>query len=317
MANYIIRRTIGAIFVLFLVSIVVFRLVHWLPGDALMVKLGEAGHIPPDQLAVARKEMGIDRPLVVQYTSWLGNMARGDFGKSLIYNDKTVFGLYRSGLPVTLELAALASIIGLAVAIPVGVISAIKQDPWLDYVPRVAAISGLAVPGFWLATLALLYGQLWFHWTPPLRYVSFAHNPWANAQPFILPSLILGFALGAGLTRITRSTVLEALRNDFVRTARAKGLRSTTVIVRHVLRNALIPVVTFFGLSVAGLLGGQVIMEQIFGLPGIGSITLNAVLTRDYTLIQGGALMLGAVAVFMNLFVDLSYVFIDPRIRYS
>lgn len=317
MTNYIIRRTIGAVLVLFLMSIVVFRLVHWLPGDALMVKLGETGRIPPDKLAAARKEMGIDRPLVIQYSSWLGNMVRGNFGKSLIYNDKTVFGLYRSGLPVTLELALLASVIALAIAVPVGVISSIKHDTWLDWVTRVAAISGLAVPGFWLATLALLYGQLWFHWTPPLHYVSFAHNPWSNTQTYILPSLILGFGVGAGLTRITRSTVLEALRNDYVRTARAKGLQASTVIIRHVLRNSLIPVVTYFGLSVTTLLGGSVIMEQIFGLPGIGNITLNAVLTRDYTLIQGGALMLGAVAVFMNVFVDVSYVFLDPRIRYT
>src|SRR5947209_6494281 len=145
MTNYIIRRTIGAIFVLFLMSIVVFRLVHWLPGDALLVKLGEAGRIPPDKMAAARKEMGIDRPLVVQYTTWLGKIVRGDFGKSLIYNDKTVFGLYKSGLPVTAELALLASIIGLVIAIPVGVISAVRQDTWLDYVTRVGAISGLAV----------------------------------------------------------------------------------------------------------------------------------------------------------------------------
>ncbi|MHB8577638.1 MAG: ABC transporter permease [Dehalococcoidia bacterium] len=317
MTNYIVRRAIGAIVVLLLMSIVVFRLVHWLPGDALMVKLGEAGHIPPDQLAAARKEMGIDQPLVVQYTTWLSHMLRGDFGKSLIYNDKTVLGMYRSGLPVTIELALLASIIGIVVALPIGVLSAIKQDTWLDYVARVIAIAGLAVPGFWLATLALLYSQLWFHWTPPLHYVSFAHDPWSNAQTFIFPSLILGFGLGAALTRITRSTVLEALRNDYVRTARAKGLPGRTVVIRHVLRNSLIPVVTFFGLSVTTLLGGQVIMEQIFALPGLGGITLNAVLTRDYTLIQGGALMLGAVAVFMNLFVDLSYAFLDPRIKYA
>jgi len=317
MGNYIIRRFVGAILVLFLISIVVFRLVHWLPGDALLVKLGEAGRIPPDRVAAARKEMGIDRPLVVQYTSWLGNIVRGNFGHSLIYENKSVLGLYRGGLPVTLELAALASIFALVVFIPIGVLSAVKQDTWLDYVTRVGAITGLAVPSFWLATLALLYGQLWFHWTPPLHYVSFATDPWANMQSFILPALILGFGVGAALTRITRSTVLESLRNDYVRTARAKGLRGGTVIVRHVLRNSLIPVVTVFGLSVAGLLGGQVIMEQIFGLPGIGGITLNAVQTRDYTLIQGGALMLGAVAVFMNLLVDVSYAFLDPRIRYS
>jgi peptide/nickel transport system permease protein len=184
-------------------------------------------------------------------------------------------------------------------------------------VTRVSAIAGLAVPSFWLGTLALLYGQLWFHWTPPLRYVSFGQNPGNNMQMFILPAVILGFGVGAGMTRITRSSVLEALRNDYVRTARAKGLRSGTVIIRHVLRNSLIPVTTVLGLQVAALLGGQVVLEQLFGLPGIGQLTLNGVLTRDYTVIQGGALMIGSVVVFMNLLVDVSYVLLDPRIRYG
>jgi peptide/nickel transport system permease protein len=226
-------------------------------------------------------------------------------------------GLYAGGLPITLELAILGMIVALLIAIPVGVISAVKQDTWLDYVTRVLAILGLAVPGFWLGTLSLLYGQLWFHWTPPLRYISITDSFSDNAQAFVVPSLILGFGVGAGLTRITRSAVLEALRNDYVRTARAKGLRSTTVIIRHVLRNSMIPVVTVLGLSIATLLGGQVILEQLFGLPGVGLITLNGVLTRDYTVIQGGALLIGAVTILMNLLVDVSYVFLDPRIRYS
>jgi peptide/nickel transport system permease protein len=173
------------------------------------------------------------------------------------------------------------------------------------------------VPGFWLGTLSLLYGQLWFHWTPPLRYVSITQGLGDNFQAFVIPAVILGFGVGAGLTRITRSAVLEAMRNDYVRTARAKGLRSSTVIVRHVMRNSLIPVITVLGLSVATLLGGQVILEQLFGLPGVGLITLNGIFTRDYTVIQGGALLLGAVTVLANLLVDISYAFLDPRIRYS
>ncbi len=317
MTNYIIRRIIAAIVVLFLMSIVVFRLVHWLPGDVLLVKLGQGGRISPDKLALARQELGIDRPLVVQYTSWLGGILRGDFGHSLLFPEKSVLGLYASGVPITLELAVLGMIIALLIAIPVGVLSAVKQDSWLDYVTRVAAITGLAVPNFWLGTLALLYFQLWFHWTPPLRYVAFTSSPGTNIESFILPGAILGFGVGAGLTRITRSSVLEALRNDYVRTARAKGLRSGTVIVRHVLRNSLIPVASVVGLSVSVLLGGQVILEQLFGLPGIGLITLNGVLTRDYTVIQGGALLLGSVTILMNLLVDVSYVWLDPRIRYS
>jgi peptide/nickel transport system permease protein len=316
MTNYIIRRLIGAVVVLLLMSIVVFRLVHWLPGDALLVKLGEAGRIPPDKLEQARQEMGIDRPLHEQYLTWLGGVLRGDLGRSLIW-DESVAQRIRDGLPITLELALLASLVALAIAIPVGVLSAVSQDSPLDYVTRVIAVLGLAVPGFWLATLALLYLTLWFGWTPPLRYTPFWEDPVANMQTFILPSLILGFGLGASLTRMTRSTVLEVLRNDYIRTARAKGLQGRKVIGRHVLKNALIPVITIFGLQFTALLGGSVIMESLFSLPGIGGVTLQAVQQRDYTQIQGNALFLGAIAVMMNLVVDISYAWIDPRIRYS
>ena len=315
MTNYIIRRLIGAVLVLFLMSIVVFRLVHWLPGDALLVKLGEAGRIPPEKLAQAREEMGIDRPLAVQYTTWLGGVLRGDLGRSLIW-DKSVSARIRTGLPITLELALLACVVAVLIAIPVGVLSAVKQDTPVDYVTRVLAILGLAIPGFWLATMALLYLTLWFKWTPPLRYTPIWEDPWSNLQTLVLPALILGFGLGASLTRMTRSTVLEVLRNDYVRTARAKGLRQRVVIGRHVIKNALIPVITIFGLQFTALLGGSVIMESLFSLPGVGGITLQAVQQRDYTQIQGNALFLGAIAVLMNLVVDVSYAWIDPRIRY-
>jgi peptide/nickel transport system permease protein len=314
-SNYIIRRLAGAVLVLFLMSIVVFRLVHWLPGDALLVKLGEAGRIPPDKLEAARREMGIDRPLVVQYTTWLSGVVRGDLGRSLIW-DQPVWERIRDGLPITIELAVLASAVALAIAIPVGVLSAVAQDTPLDYVTRVLAITGLAVPGFWLATLALLYLTIWFGWTPPLRYTPLWEDPWSNLQTFFLPAIILGFGLGAGLTRMTRSTVLEVLRNDYVRTARAKGLRERMVLGRHVLKNALIPVITIFGLQFGGLLGGSVIMESLFSLPGVGGVTLQAVQQRDYTQIQANALFIGAIAVFMNLLVDISYAWLDPRIRY-
>lgn len=316
MTNYLIRRLIGALLVLFLMSIVVFRLVHWLPGDALLVKLGETGRIQPDKLEEARQELGLDRPLIVQYTTWLGDVLRGDLGDSLIW-DQSVAHRLGSGLPITLELALLASAIAILIAIPVGVLSALKQDTLVDYVSRVIAIGGLAIPGFWLATIALLYFQIWFGWTPPLRYTPFTENPSLNLQTFILPSAILGYSLGAGLTRITRSTVLEVLRNDFVRTARAKGLQERLVIGRHVLKNALIPVVTVFGLQFTGLLGGAVIMESLFSLPGVGGLTLQAVSQRDYTQIQGNALFLGAVVVFMNLLIDVSYAWLDPRIHYQ
>jgi peptide/nickel transport system permease protein len=314
--NYIIRRILGAIVVLFLMSIVVFRLVHWLPGDALLVKLGDAGRIPPDKLEEARAEMGIDRPLTEQYLTWLSGIVRGDFGRSLIW-DESVGQRILDGLPITLELAILASAVALLVAIPVGVLSALKQDTPIDYVARVLAILGLAVPNFWLATMLLLYLTLWFGWTPPLRYTPFWDDPWTNLQTFALPSLVLGFTLGASLTRMTRSTVLEVMRNDYIRTARSKGLRDRIVIGRHVLKNAMIPVITIFGLQFTGLLGGSVIMESLFSLPGVGGITLQAVQQRDYTQIQGNALLFGAIALFINVLVDVSYAWFDPRIRYS
>jgi peptide/nickel transport system permease protein len=316
MTNYIIRRLLAAIVVLFLMSIVVFRLVHWLPGDALLVKLGDAGRIPPDKLEQARAEMGIDRPLTEQYLTWLGGIVRGDLGKSLIW-DQSVGQRILDGLPITVELALLASLVALLVAIPVGVLSALKQDTPIDYVARVLAILGLAVPNFWLATMLLLYLTLWFGWTPPLRYTPFWEDPWTNIQTFALPALVLGFTLGASLTRMTRSTVLEVMRNDYIRTARSKGLRDRIVIGRHVLKNAMIPVITIFGLQFTGLLGGSVIMESLFSLPGVGGITLQAVQQRDYTQIQGNALFFGTIALLINVMVDVSYAWFDPRIRYS
>lgn len=316
MTNYIIRRLLAAIVVLFIMSLVVFRLVHWLPGDALLVKLGEAGRIPPDKLAEARAEMGIDRPLAVQYLNWLGGVVRGDLGDSLIWDD-TVWGRIRKGLPITLELAMLASTVAVLIAVPVGVLSAVRQDSAVDYITRVIAITGLAIPGFWLATLALLYSQLWFGWSPKLAYTPLFDDPWTNLQTFALPSLILGFGLGATLTRMTRSTVLEVLRNDYIRTARAKGLHDRMVIGRHVLKNAMIPVTTIFGLQFTSLLGGSVIMESLFSLPGVGGVTLQAVQQRDYTQIQGNALFLGAIALLINIVVDVTYAWLDPRIRYG
>ncbi len=191
MTQYVIRRLIGALVVLFIMSVVVFRLVHWLPGDALLVKLGESGRITPERMAQAREELGIDRPLPVQYLNWLSGVLRGDLGNSLIFDKQSVISRIRGGLPITLELALIASVVALLIAIPVGVLSAVKQDTPVDYFFRVLSIVGLAIPSFWLATLALLYFTLWFGWTPPLRYTPFWEDPWSNIQTFILPGLIL------------------------------------------------------------------------------------------------------------------------------
>lgn len=316
MAAYLLRRLSGAIVVLFGVSVIVFILIHSLPGDTLIAKLGETGRLKPEQIAQARAELGIDRPLPEQYLTWLGGLLRGDLGNSLIWDGQTVAGRIAQALPVSLQLAIMASMVALTIAIPLGVISAVKQDSFVDQAIRVATITGLAVPSFWLGTIVIIYLGIWFGYLPPLSYTPIWKDPWRNLQQFYIPALLLGYNLSATLTRMTRSTVLEVLRNDYVRTARAKGLVQRTVLVRHVLKNALIPVVTIFGNQFAFLVGGTVIMEVLFALPGLGRQTLDAVIQRDYTQIQGNVLLFGTIVVLTNIVVDLSYAYLDPRIRY-
>jgi len=220
-------------------------------------------------------------------------------------------------IPVSAELAALAIVLALVIAIPVGVISAIRQDTFLDYIGRLVAISGLSLPDFWLGTVMLMMLSLWFRWLPPIGYVPFFTNPLANLQQFVFPALILGFRLSATSMRMTRSTMLEVLRQDYIRTAWSKGLRERVVIYRHALKNAMIPVITIIGTQFSVLLGGTVIMETIFVLPGVGRLTLDSIFNRDYTQLQGNVLFLAMVMVTANLVVDLSYAWFDPRIRYQ
>jgi peptide/nickel transport system permease protein len=316
MIAYLVRRLLGALIVLFGVSLLVFALIHSLPGDTLIAKLGETGRLKPEQLAAARHEMGLDRPLPVQYFTWLGGVVQGDLGESLIWDGQTVAGRILNALPVSLELAVIASAVALVIAIPLGVLSAVKQDTLIDQAIRLATITGLAVPSFWLGTLTILYLGIWFRYLPPLQYTPIWEDPWANLQQFYIPGILLGYNLSAVLTRMTRSTVLEVLRHDYVRTARAKGLVQRTVLARHVLKNAIIPVVTIFGNQFAFLLGGTVIMEVLFALPGLGRQTLDAILQRDYPQVQGNALLFGTIVVLTNILVDLSYAYLDPRIRY-
>ena len=316
MAAYLVRRLLAAAMVLFGVSLLVFMLIHSLPGDTLIAKLGETGRLNPEQLAAARHEMGLDRSLPVQYGTWLGGVLRGDLGNSLVWDGQSVGGRIADALPISFELAVIASLVALVIAIPLGIISAINQDTVIDQAIRVVTITGLAIPSFWLGTVVIIYLGIWFHYLPPLQYTPIWEDPSANLQQFYIPGLLLGYNLSATLTRMTRSTVLEILRHDFVRTARAKGLMQRTVLVRHVLKNALIPVVTIFGNQFAFLLGGTVIMEVLFVLPGLGRQTLDAVLQRDYPQIQGNALLFGTFVVLTNIAVDLTYAYLDPRIRY-
>jgi peptide/nickel transport system permease protein len=316
MYKYVLRRLLLAVPVLLLSSLIVFALMRVMPGDALTALMGESGNVGERELAKLRKDLGLDRPYHEQYAIWLWQMVRLDPGDSIFTNEPIAVGL-KKAVPVTLELAALAMIIGLVVAIPIGVISATRQDTASDYVGRVVAISGLSLPDFWLGTLVITFAAIWFHWMPPIGYVSLWEAPWRNLQQFLLPAAVLGFRLSAATMRMTRSTVLEVLREDYVRTAWAKGLGGRIVVYKHALKNALIPVVTIVGGQLGTLLAGTVIVETIFALPGMGRLTVEAILFRDYPVVQTNVMLVAATLVTLNLVVDLTYAWLDPRIRYQ
>jgi peptide/nickel transport system permease protein len=313
--QYIIRRLLLMIPVLVGVSVVVFVVARILPGDVFSAQSATSGldKATHDQL---RKDAGLDRPLVVQYLEWSGNALRGDFGDSL-YNRQPVGKQIRQGAPVTIELTILATIIGLLIAIPAGVISAVARGAGIDYLARLGAVVGLSVPSYVLGTLTITYLALWFNWIPPSGAISIFHDPWGNVQQFVFPAIILGASFAASVMRMTRSTVLTVLQEDYVRTARAKGLAKRVVVLRHVLRTALLPVMTLVGAQVAGLLGGAVIVESIFALNGLGSIAIDATTNRDYIMLQAIVLLAALVFTTLNLLVDLSYAYLDPRIRLS
>jgi peptide/nickel transport system permease protein len=315
MQKYVIRRLLLAIPVLLLSSLIVFGLMRVMPGDALVALMGESGNVGERELKKLRKDLGLDRPYHEQYLIWVWQMVSLNPGDSIFTNEPIPVALKKS-IPVTLELATLALILGLAIAIPVGVLSATRQDKPADYVGRVVAVSGLSFPDFWLGTLVITFAAIWFRWIPPIGYVSIWDDPWRNLQQFLLPAAVLGFRLSAATMRMTRSTVLEVLREDYVRTAWAKGLAGRMVVYKHALKNALIPVVTIVGGQLGTLLAGTVVVETIFALPGMGRLTVEAILYRDYPVVQTNVMLVAGVLVTLNLLVDLTYAWLDPRIRY-
>jgi peptide/nickel transport system permease protein len=315
MYKYVIRRMLLVIPVLLLSSLVVFGLMRVMPGDALTALMGESGNVGERELAKLRKDLGLDRPYHEQYALWVWQMVSLNPGHSIFTNEPIAVSL-RKAIPVTLELAALAMVIGIAIAVPVGVLSATRQDSTSDYVGRVVAVSGLSFPDFWLGTLVITFAAIWFHWIPPIGYVSLWESPWKNLQQFVLPAAVLGFRLSAATMRMTRSTVLEVLREDYVRTAWAKGLGGRIVVYKHALKNALIPVVTIIGGQLGVLLAGTVVVETIFALPGMGRLTVEAILFRDYPVVQTNVMLVAGTLVTLNLAVDLTYAWLDPRIRY-
>jgi len=316
MYKYALRRLMLAVPVLLLSSLIVFGLMRVMPGDALTLLMGESGNISERDLAKVRKQLRLDLPYHEQYALWLWQMVSFSPGDSLFTGEPITTSL-KKAVPVTIELAALAMVLGIVIAVPIGVISATRQDSTADYAGRVVAVSGLSIPDFWLGTLVITFAALWFHWIPPVGYTSLWVDPWRNLQQFLLPAAVLGFRLAAATMRMTRSTVLEVLREDYVRTAWAKGLAGRIVVYKHALKNALIPVVTIIGGQLGVLLAGTVVVETIFALPGMGRLTVEAILYRDYPVVQTNVMLVAGTLVTLNLLVDLSYAWLDPRIRYS
>jgi peptide/nickel transport system permease protein len=312
MRLYILRRLLVAIPSLLIASLIVFTLPRLIPGDVVQLMLEEKAY--GKDLEDLRAKLGLNRPIYVQYFDWMGSLARGHFGESLWTRQPVLSELARR-LPVSATLGAMATTVAILIGVPIGVVAATRQDGMLDFFARSAAILGLSIPGFVLAILVTLLPAIWWGWTPP-GFVEFAKDPARHLAQFILPALILGVASAAGIMRLTRGMLLEVLRQDYVRTAWAKGLRERVVVLKHALKNALIPVVTVLGLQVAGIAGGAVIIEWIFGIPGMGQFLVDAIVQRDYPVIQGINLVIVTIIVLMNLTVDLVYAVLDPRIRY-
>lgn len=293
----------------------VFFVVHLFPGDVLDILAADSS-ITKEVLNAERERLGLNLPLPVQYAVWLSHIGQGNLGRSL-WSSRPVIEDLKLRLPVTLELSVLSILFSVVIGIPIGVYSAIKQDSWSDYGARGVAISGLSVPGFWLATMVILGLSRWFGWMPPTRYASLTEDPVSNLTQMFIPSFLLGVFMSALMMRMTRTALLEVLRNDYIRTARSKGLGEVVVLFRHALKNSLIPVVTILGVEAATVIGGSVIMESMFALPGVGNYVFQAVQVRDYPAVQATNLVMAAFVMFINLAVDLSLHYIDPRIRYG
>jgi peptide/nickel transport system permease protein len=313
---YILRRLLLLVPSLIVVTLLVSLIIRLLPGKAIDVLLAQTGFTVTADRQRMEAELGLDKPWIQQYWNWVSGLPRGDFGKSL-RTRREISGELKARLPVTMELATVAFIFAIGIAIPVGVLSAVKQDTLIDYVARSAAIGAVALPGFWLATMVVVWPSIWWGWSPPVTYTRFEVNPLRNLSQIWIPALLLALYLVGYLMRMTRAMMLEVLRSDYVRTARAKGLGGLAVITRHALRNALIPIVTIIGLQIPVLIGGAVVYETVFSVPGVGRYLVDAAANRDYPIIQSINLLLATLILFINLGVDILYTVLDPRIRLS
>jgi len=325
MQRYIARRALLMIPTLVGVTFMLFMLVRYIPGDVIQQIAGDNAIITPEVRGDIEHRLGLDQPWYTQYWTWLFNSVKGEFGESL-RSGVPIGEEMRLRLPVTLELTALALLVSLVIALPVGVLSAIRQDTWLDYLSRSVAIGALAIPVFWLATLVIVLPSVWWKVAPPLQYRDLWVDPWQNLKIMLFPygklvpvgpAVLLGIGLSGTVMRLTRAQMLEVLRQDYIRTAWSKGLRERTIVLRHALKNALIPVVTVIGLQFPFLIGGAVIVESIFSIPGMGRYLLSAIQGLDYTVVQSVVFIIALAVVVSNLIVDMTYAYLDPRIRYG
>ena len=329
MITYIIRRLLALIPTLFIMTILVFLLVRLVPGDIIDMMQSqiqrEGGYTKLDR-AMLERIYGLDKPIHIQYGQWVGVLPRTDGNFSgLLQGDLGVSWYYRTNVtelvakkwPVTLELGLMGIIIAQLIAIPIGIYSALRQDTWGDYIGRTSAILFISVPAFWIATILILYPSIWWSYMPSIILIPFTEDPIGNVKMFIVPANILGASMAGATMRMTRTTMLEVLRQDYIRTAWAKGLRERVVIMRHALKNAFIPVITVIGMGIPVMVGGTVIIEEIFVLPGMGRLIVNAIRHRDYPLLTGTLLVFAVALVLINLVVDLSYAYLDPRVQYK
>ena len=302
---------------LFGVAVLIFLVLRVLPGDIVELKYaGTGSYAPPEALARERAQLGLDQPVWKQFITWIVGIPRLDFGISM-WTGQPITHEIAIRLELSIELAVMATFIAVLLSIPLGVIAAVKQDTWMDYVVRIFSIAGLAIPSFWLGIVIILAFVIYFRWLPPLTFTSLWVDPKANLTQLIWPALAVGYRYSAVATRMTRSAILEVLREDYIRTARAKGVWERTVFIRHALKNALLPVITVIGIEFAFLVGGLVVTEQVFNLNGIGKLFVEAISQRDYTMVQSLVLLTSFIFIFVNFLVDLINAYLDPRIRYQ
>jgi len=314
--TYVVQRLVIALLTLLGMSVVIFTLLRLAPGDIVDILYSTAGYVSPSEKQAIMKELGIDRPYWVQYLEWLRQIVTGDLGKSYRY-DLPAWQIIRPLVPVTLELAALSTLFAVLIGVPTGVISAVRQDTTLDYALRVFSLAGLSMPAFWLGMVIILSLVTWFKWIPPMSYVGLTEDFKLHAVQFLLPALAVGYRSSALIMRITRSSLLEVMREDYIRTAWAKGQTGRIVIWRHALKNALLPVVTVIGIEFAFLIGGLVVTETVFNLPGVARFLVQAILWRDYPIVQNLVMFIAIVVILSNLLVDMLYGVLDPRVRYG